>query len=84
MNEEFTKHYKNVFIAIGDEGQSLGVYQHDYVLNKNKHKTKTYGGKEYDFVGDEKLTSYKTIAQAIHDGKIVGWFQVNLKVVIVH
>ena len=37
MNEEFTKHYKNVFIppAVGDEGQALGVYQHaDYVLNK--------------------------------------------------
>ena len=78
MNEEFTKHYKNVFVppAVGDEGQSLGVYQHaDYVLNKNKHKTKTYGGKEYDFVGDEKLTSYKPVAQAIADGKIVGWFQ---------
>ena len=33
MNEEFTKHYKNVFIppAVGDEGQALGVYQHaDY------------------------------------------------------
>ena len=78
MNEEFTKHYKNVYVppAVGDEGQSLGVYQHaDYVLNKNKHFTKTYSGKEYDFVGDEKLTSYKPIAQAIADGKIVGWFQ---------
>ncbi len=78
MNEEFTKHYKNVFIppAVGDEGQALGTYQHaDYVLNKNIHKTKTFAGKEYEYKGDEKLTSYKEIAQAIADGKIVGWFQ---------
>ena len=27
MNEEFTKHYKNVFIPpVGDEGQALVVY----------------------------------------------------------
>ena len=47
LNEEFTKHYKNVYIppAVGDEGQALGVYQHaDYVLNKNKHKTETFAG----------------------------------------
>ena len=78
MNEEFTKHYKNVFVppAVGDEGQAIGVYQHaDYLMNDNIHKSETYGGKEYDFVGDEKLTSYKEVAQAIADGKIVGWFQ---------
>jgi len=78
MNEEFTKHYKKVFVppAVGDEGQSLGVYQHaDYVLNNNIHITETFAGKEYDYVGDEKLTSYKEIAQSIADGKIVGWFQ---------
>ena len=78
MNEEFTKHYKNVFVppAVGDEGQAIGVYQHaDYVLNNNIHKSETFAGKEYEFVGDEKLTSYKPIAQAIADGKTVGWFQ---------
>ena len=78
MNEEFTKHYKNVFVppAVGDEGQAIGVYQHaDYVLNDNIHITETFAGKEYDYTGDEKLTSYKPIAQAIADGKIVGWFQ---------
>ncbi len=78
MNEEFTKHYKNVFVppAVGDEGQAIGVYQHaDYILNNNIHKSETFAGKEYDYVGDEKLTSYKEVAQAIADGKIVGWFQ---------
>ena len=78
MNEEFTKHYNNVYVppAVGDEGQALGTYQHaDYVLNNNIHITETFAGKEYDYTGDEKLTSYKPIAQAIADGKIVGWFQ---------
>ena len=77
MNEEFTKHYKNVFVppAIGDEGQSIGTYQHaDYVLNNNKHISETFAGKEYKFVGDEKV-NIKEIAQLIADGKIVGWFQ---------
>ena len=78
MNEEFTKHYKNVFVppAVGDEGQAIGVYQHaDYILNNNIHKSETFAGKEYDYAGDEKLTSYKEVAQAIANGKIVGWFQ---------
>ncbi len=78
LNEEFTKHYKNVYIppAVGDEGQALGNYQHaDYMLNNNKHITKTFAGDEYEYIGDEKLTSYKEIAQAIADGKIIGWFQ---------
>ena len=78
MNEEFTKHYNNVFVppAVGDEGQAIGVYQHaDYMINNNVHKSETFAGKEYDYVGNEKLTSYKEVAQAIADGKIVGWFQ---------
>ena len=77
MNEELTKHYKNVFVppAVGDEGQSIGVYQHaDYILNKNKHIAQTFSGKEYNYVGDKKA-DYKEIAQAIADGKVVGWFQ---------
>jgi carbamoyltransferase len=81
MNEEFTKHYKNVFIppAVGDEGQALGVYQHaDYILNKNKHKTETFAGREYEYTGnsieDFDFTS-KLVAQEIANGKIVGWFQ---------
>ena len=77
MNEEFTKHYNNVFVppAVGDEGQAIGVYQHaDYVLNNNKHISETFAGKEYEYTGDEKV-NYRDIAQSIADGKIVGWFQ---------
>ena len=77
MNEEFTKHYNNVFVppAVGDEGQAIGTYQHaDYILNNNIHKSETFAGKEYDYVGDERV-NYKEVAQAIADGKIVGWFQ---------
>ena len=77
MNEEFTKHYKNVFIppAVGDEGQAIGVYQHaDYTQNWNEHKSETFAGREYDFIGNEKV-NYTEIAQAIADGAIVGWFQ---------
>jgi carbamoyltransferase len=77
MNEEFTKHYKNVFVppAVGDEGQAIGVYQHaDLMLNNNIHKAETFAGNEYEFKGDEKV-DYKKVAQAIADGKIVGWFQ---------
>ena len=77
MNEEFTKHYQNVFIppAVGDEGQAIGVYQHaDCVINNNIHKTNTFAGKEYDFEGNEKV-NYTEIAQAIADGAVVGWFQ---------
>ena len=83
MNEEFTKHYENVFVppAVGDEGQAIGVYQHaDYMINYNVHKTETFAGKEYDTLPDEwpyryEKADYKKIAQAIADGKIVGWFQ---------
>ena len=77
MNEEFTKQYKNVFIppAVGDEGQAIGTYQHaDYVLNQHKHITNTYAGREYNYLGEEKV-DYKEVAQAIANGKIVGWFQ---------
>jgi len=77
MNEEFIKHYKNVFIppAVGDEGQAIGAYQHaDYTQNRNEHKSETFAGKEYDFEGDKKV-NYTEIAQAIADGAIVGWFQ---------
>jgi carbamoyltransferase len=77
MNEEFTKHYQNVFLppAVGDEGQAIGVYQHaDYTQNNNIHVSETFAGKEYDYTGDERV-NYKEVAQAIADGKIVGWFQ---------
>jgi len=90
MNEEFTKHYKNVFIppAVGDEGQAIGAYQHaDYILNNNKHISDTYAGKEYKFIpppekfdwGYEELEweplNIKLIAKEIANEKIVGWFQ---------
>ncbi len=79
MNEEFTKHYKNVFVppAVGDEGQSIGCYQHaDYTLNKNKHISSTFGGEEYSYGMITGLNlDIKKIAQSIADGKIVGWFQ---------
>ena len=77
MNEEFTKHYKNVFIppAVGDEGQALGVYQHaDYILNHNKHKTETFAGREYEYTGNS-IMNIEDVAQEIANGKIVGWFQ---------
>ena len=77
MNEEFTKHYTTVFVppAVGDEGQSIGAYQHaEYTLNHNKHIAETFAGKEYEYEGDE-LADIKEIAQSIADGKIIGWFQ---------
>ena len=77
MNEEFTNHYENVFVppAVGDEGQAIGTYQHaDYILNNNIHKSETFAGKEYEYNEGEQV-NYKEVAQAIADGKIVGWFQ---------
>jgi carbamoyltransferase len=77
MNEEFTKHYNNVFVppAVGDEGQAIGTYQHaDYILNNNIHKSETFAGKEYEYNEGEQV-NYKEVAQAIADGKIIGWFQ---------
>ena len=77
MNEEFTKHYNNVFVppAVGDEGQAIGTYQHaDYILNNNVHKSETFAGKHYEYNEGEEV-NYKEVAQAIANGKIVGWFQ---------
>jgi carbamoyltransferase len=76
MNEEFTKHYRNVHVppACGDEGQSLGVYMHaDYILNNNIHVPKTYAGQEYKFDEGDPITP-REVGQAIADGKIIGWF----------
>jgi carbamoyltransferase len=88
MNEEFTKHYVNVHVppATGDEGQSIGTYMHaDYVLNKNIHVPTVYAGVEhyvtpYLFLGldfDRKPFEdiAKEVAEAISNGKIVGWYQ---------
>ena len=79
MNEEFTKHYKNVYVppAVGDEGQALGVWQHANVnVNNIKEKTLTFGGDEYPHVSYSPYdVDYKDIAQSIADGKIVGWYQ---------
>ena len=77
MNEEFTKHYENVFVppAVGDEGQAIGVYQHASVnMNNYKHKSETFSGHGYPHTYGEKV-NYKDIAQSIADGKIVGWYQ---------
>ena len=78
MNEEFTKHYEQIFVppAVGDEGQSIGVYQHAfYMLNKMKVSVNDWGGKEYPYRGGSRDWNYKEIAQEIADGKIVGWFK---------
>lgn len=88
MNEEFTKHYKNVHVppAPGDEGQSLGAYMHaDFIINQNVHQPSVYSGKEYDvdpliFEGlnaEHKSMEeiYAEVADAIANGSIVGWFQ---------
>jgi carbamoyltransferase len=77
VNEEFTKHYTNVHVppAVGDEGQSLGTYMHaEYTQNNKVHIPNVYAGKEYNYVGSEKV-NITEVAQAIADGKIVGWFQ---------
>ena len=77
MNEEFTKHYKNVYVppAVGDEGQAIGVYQHANVnVNNYKHKSETFSGHAYPHTYGEDV-NYKDIAQSIADGKIVGWYQ---------
>ena len=77
MNEMLYENWSSVYVppAPGDEGQSIGTYMHaDYTLNKNVHKPSVYAGKEYEYVGEEKA-DYTEVAQAIADGKIVGWFQ---------
>lgn len=79
INEEFTKHYTRVHVppAPGDEGQSLGTYMHaDFLLNDNVHIPNVYAGQSYDYKGDEKVDIVE-VAQAIADGKIVGWYQGN-------
>jgi carbamoyltransferase len=88
MNEELTKHYKNVHVppAVGDEGQALGTYMHaDYVLNKSIHFPNVYSGVDHK-VDISMFTDLKwcelsfeniatEVAEAIADGKIVGWYQ---------
>ena len=77
VNEQFTKHYTNVHIppAVGDEGQSLGTYMHaEYTQNNIIHVPNVYAGREYNYVGDEKV-NITEVVRAIADGKIVGWFQ---------
>jgi carbamoyltransferase len=77
MNEEFTKHYKSVYVppAPGDEGQALGTYMHaQKMLNYRIHFPSKYSGKEYEFVGDKKV-NLETLAWKLQAGKIVGWFQ---------
>lgn len=88
MNEELTKHYKNVHVppAVGDEGQSIGTYIHaNYFYNDEIHVPTVFSGKEHKvdsnlFTGLnfehwplEKL--YVEIAKEISTGKIVGWYQ---------
>lgn len=88
VNEEFTKYYTNVHVppAVGDEGQAIGTYMHaDYVLNNNRHQPSVYAGKDYNVdtnillgLNYEKLSFDKLaicVANAIANGKIVGWFQ---------
>lgn len=77
MNEMLTRHYKNVYVppAVGDEGQALGTYMHaNYNLNKKIHIPNVYRGREYEYKGNE-VVDYKEVAQAIADGKIIGWYQ---------
>lgn len=88
MNEELTKHYKNVHVppAVGDEGQAIGTYMHaDYVLNKNIHIPNVYAGAihhvdpsifkdlKWQQAPFEKIIV--EVAESIASGKIVGWYQ---------
>ena len=88
MNEELTKHYKNVHVppAAGDEGQAIGAYMHaDYIVNGNTHVPDVYAGRDlimnlapfvglnYEILPFDKIVS--EVSQAIADGKIVGWVQ---------
>ena len=77
VNEMLYENWSSVYVppAAGDEGQSIGTYMHaNYVLNKEIHKPSVYAGKEYSY-GDGKKVNLKEVAQAIADGKIIGWFQ---------
>ena len=88
MNEELTKHYKQVHVppAAGDEGQALGAYMHaDFIINGNTHIPQVYSGRDlilnlapfqdlkYEIKSFDHMC--KEVAQAIADGKIVGWVQ---------
>jgi len=88
VNEMFTKHYDKVHVppAVGDEGQALGTYLHaEYVINNNVHDTSVYAGtdweldiallEEFDWSKNTFEEIAKQTAQAIADGKTVGWFQ---------
>jgi carbamoyltransferase len=88
MNEELTKHYKNVHVppAVGDEGQAIGTYMHaNYVLNKSIHLPNVYAGVDHNvdvsMFKDLKWTELafeniaSEVAEAIANGKIVGWYQ---------
>jgi len=77
INEMLYENWSSVYVppSPGDEGQSIGTYMHaNYVLNKNIHKPSVYAGRKYSYK-DGKKVSIKEVAQAIADGKIVGWFQ---------
>ena len=77
INEMLYENWSSVYVppAAGDEGQSIGTYMHaNYVLNKEIHKPSVYAGKEYNYEGGKKV-NLKEVAQAIADGKIIGWFQ---------
>ena len=70
MNEELTKHYKNVHVppAVGDEGQALGTYMHaDYVLNQNVHIPTVFAGPD-PVVHEPMLLDYK--AQQYSNGEL--------------
>ena len=88
VNEELTKHYKNVYIppAVGDEGQAIGTYMHaSYVLNKSIHLPNVYAGVDHNvdvsMFRDLKWSELtfeniaSEVADAIANGKIVGWYQ---------
>lgn len=88
LNEELTKHYASVHVppAVGDEGQAIGTYMHaDFVLNQNIHVPSVYAGHEHvvdesifrglDFIKKNFDDISKQVAEAISNGKIVGWYQ---------
>ena len=88
MNEELTKHYKQVYVppAVGDEGQSIGTYMHaEYFFIGTLHKPSVFSGKEYtvdsnifEGMNFEKWPFDKLVnkvAEEIANGKIVGWYQ---------
>lgn len=88
MNEELTKHYKNVHVppAVGDEGQALGTYMHaNYVLNQDIHKPTVFAGPhqqvhetmmmDYNAIQYVNGDLYKEVATAISNGGVVGWYQ---------